>query len=254
MKFFSFRRRRCDDTKDAGSAAIAGKEELASASTRSIACDATCDDSETATAVLENHRTVVCFNEGHNEVHDCPWTILGDHDKVIVGDNFDNDDDESSLRLGPNEILQSRCWYAMSEISHFKQDVRIMAKYTLSCEQEEWAQSLWHVHQDLTAAKSMQDIKSIMDQAAPVDAMLVGMEKWALPELHAARLRQRNLQISAIREWSSSSRHDGREEREERIRKASRAASRTSRFLAIYLARTATMSAATATRTTTLEA
>lgn len=139
-----------------------------------------------------------------------------------------------------NEICKTDCWYGKLDILNFKQDVKYMGREA-RMELPEWAEFVWDAHCGFCEAVTTYDVMAVMETASHIDleAELVGLEKWSLPELQSIRQAARRVQYQAVQGWltDTSTLNADPHAISESIRWTCRQASRTSRCLAAYMAR-----------------
>eukprot|EP00977_Amphora_coffeiformis_P004646 scaffold1000_cov166-Amphora_coffeaeformis.AAC.36 len=194
----------------------------------------------------------VQFCDEQNQVHQSPWILLFDHPQYAEADDTKSTTHETtdeSHDLNDGIILsQKAVWYHQGDVQRFKHEVQVYARLVLTLEHQQarvseqtgnrdqktpWSQSLWMAYKGFQAATSIKEMNEVMvntREMGPIDPVCVGLEKWAILDLRAAKSRQRQVLVKAV-----VSRQNAGGDR--RLRRVCRELSRPSRLLAIYVGR-----------------
>ena len=162
---------------------------------------------------------------------------------------MDNEDENDDPRL--IVLSQKAVWYHQGDVSRFKHEVQVYARLVMSRErhvlhlQNErdrrdkpvWSQTMWEAYQGLYKATTLDEMNVVMENARsgqqPMDAMCLGLEKWALGRLRNLKAQQRRALVRAIVERQFQE-HLGSDKQ---LRRLSRDLSRPSRLFAAYVGR-----------------
>ena len=199
-------------------------------------------------------RRRVRFATDH-EVHECPWVLVNDFD--------DTDIDDETLIPSNGEKIQVNLhsiWYHEYDISQFRYYVKVFSQCVVKAEAKQaahrrkqawrqgdtnggsptWSEAIWQAYKGFHDYKDdVERVQSIMETAddCPMDALVVGLEKWALPDLRPSRGHTRRVLYRTIRRIQKTGYNTDPDTLAQRIRRVSRDITRPTRLFGIYLGR-----------------
>lgn len=198
----------------------------------------------------------VHFCDEKNQVYNSSWILLFDQPHHVDDDGLNETDSTNSKGTDEQHDLndgiilsQKAVWYHQGDVYKFKHEAQVYARLVLTLEHRQarvsaeigdqesktsWSESLWAAYKGFQGAASVLEMNEIMARAklmGTIDPACVGLEKWALLDLRAAKSRQRQILVKTVVSRQSTASGD------RQLRRICRELSRPSRLLAIYLGR-----------------
>ena len=195
--------------------------------------------------------TRVQFQEEKNEYISSPWILRLDFDKdddeSTNNHLVDNPADEDTNNKKFIVLSQQVVWYHQRDVVRFKHETQVYARLLMKKESHLaqingnnddrplWSTKMWQAYNGFYKATTLDQMNAVMDAARtgrqPMDALFLGLEKWALTEVRTLKTKQRKALVHGIvaRQFQPHLCS------ERQLRSLSRQLSRSSRLFAAYV-------------------